>query len=271
MGHTLTDHTIKRPSLFNTVFEELQRPVHSRFLLVLDLHQRIVVGRRLERPLQPAVLDHFLQGGLRKKLERAQRQSTLINVKHLHNGAHVGNAQHQDYRFPRSYREPHGDLHHHAEGSLSANHQLPQVVPSVVFDQPAVEVEQFTGAIHQFYSRHPIPSHTVSNHLNATGVGGYVTADLTGATGGEIDRVIQCLCGGEFLQLLGHHPRATANRAIHRIKVPDVVEAIQRQYQFTPAGNGSGAQASAAAGGHDCDTLCRRQSHNCLHFFHTPR
>ena len=150
-------------------------------------------------------------------------------------------------RFLRRARQGHGRLHYHTQRALGADDQLAQVIAGIVLDQAAVEVEQFSGAGHKFEARHPVPGHTVANHLDAAGVGGNIAADLAGAAGGEVHRVEQALLFGKLLQLCGNHPCAAAHSAIDRVEVLDMVEAVQCQHQLTVAGNSPGAESGATA------------------------
>ena len=132
----------------------------------------------------------------------------------MHNRCHVGRTQYQYGRLLWRRCEAHGCLHHHPQRTLGPNHQLPQVIPSIVFDQASIKIEQLAGTVNDLQACHPITGHAVTNNLDAAGIGGNVAADLARATGCEINGIEQPALHSILLQLLGHCASTTAHCAV---------------------------------------------------------
>ena len=66
---------------------------------------------------------------------------------------------------------------------------MAKIQAGVVFDQPLVEFQQFTGTRDHLQTGDPVAGHAVADDLDAAGIGGDVATDLAGTAGGKVDRV----------------------------------------------------------------------------------
>ncbi len=192
-------------------------------------------------------MGHGLVG---EELEGGQVDVLLEGVQHLHDLAETGGAQHQGGQVPGRPGQAHGGLHHEPQGALRADEQVAQIVAGGVLDQPLVQVQQVAASGHHLEAGNPVPGHAVADHLDATGVGVDIAADLAGAGGGEIHRVEQALLLGEFLQLLGDQPGLHGDGPVVLVEVENLVHAVERHHQLAVGGHRRRRQAGAPAGRH---------------------
>ena len=66
---------------------------------------------------------------------------------------------------------------------------MAKIIAGIVFNQPAIKLENIAIAGDHFKAQHPVTSHAVADDINAARIGGDVAADLAGAGRGEIDRI----------------------------------------------------------------------------------
>src|SRR5690606_25127571 len=126
--------------------------------------------------------------------------------------------------------------------------QLAQVVTGGVLDQVTVQLEDVAGAGDHFHAGHPVAGHAVADHLDAAGVGADVAADLAGAGGGEVHRVVQAFLFGGQLQLFGDHAGLATGGAVEFVDLEDLVHVVEGHDHFTVGGHRRGGQAGTPAG-----------------------
>ncbi len=266
LAQRLAHHTVQHPALLHAVLENLHGPFAGVFGKLLEFQQAVERALAVEGFGHP-VLEHMGHGLVGKELKRGQINVLLKRVQHFHDFAETGRAQHQGGQVLGPAGQLHGGLHHEAQGAFGADEQVAEVVAGGVLDQALVEVQQFTPAGDHLEAGDPVPGHAVADHLDATGVGVDVAADLAGAGGGEVHRVEQLLAVGEFLQLLGDHPRLHRDRPVVLVEVEHPVHPVERHHQLAVGGHRPGGQAGAAPGGHQVQAVLIGDLHDLLHFF----
>ncbi|MNZ63900.1 hypothetical protein D3C78_820550 [compost metagenome] len=246
----LAHHAVQHPALLDAVLEGGQGVVGDFFRGGLELQQRIEGALGLERSRHVATAQHLGHGLVGEELEGGEVQLALEGVQHRHDGVEVRRAEDHGGEVLRRTIQAHGGFDHEAQGAFGADEQLAQVVAGGVLDQVLVQLQQVAGAGDHLQAGHPVAGHAVANHLDPAGIGADVAANLAGAGGSEVHRVVQALFLGEVLQLLGDHARLADHGAVELVEAEDLVHVVEGHHHLAIGRHGCGGQAGTAAGGH---------------------
>ncbi|MNQ74013.1 hypothetical protein D3C85_887610 [compost metagenome] len=262
----LAHHPVEHPALLDAMLEGGQGRFGHRLAGRLELQQRIERALGVERRRHVAAGHDLGQGLVGEELEGGQVQLVLEGVQHRHDRIEIGRAEDHGGEVLRRAIQAHGGLDHEAQGAFGADEQLAQVVAGGVLDQVAVQLEDLALAGDHLEAGDPVAGHAVADHLDATGVGADVAADLAGACRGEVHRVVEALLLGEVLQLLGDHAGLAARGAVEGVEVENLVHVVEGHDHFAVGGDGGGGQAGTAARGYQGDLALIGPAHDGLHF-----
>ena len=261
----LAHHAVQHPALLDAVLEGLQGLVGHFLGARLELQQRVERAIGVEGRRHVATGQDLGQGLVGEELEGGQVQLALEGVQYRHDRVEVRGAEDHRGEVLRRALQAHGRFHDKSERTLGADKQLAHVIAGGVLDQVAVQLQQLAGAGDHFQAGHPVAGHAVADHLDAAGIGADVAAQLAGARGGEVHRVVQALILGVLLQLLGHHARLAHHGAVVLVEGEDLVHIVERDDHFPVGRHGGGGQAGTAAGGHQGDLVLVGPAHDGLH------
>ncbi len=228
----LAHHAIQHPTLLHAVFKSRQRGFGHFFGGGLKFQQGIERAVGFERRRYIATAHDFGQGFVGEKFEGGEVELVLEGVQHRHDRVEIGSTEHHGGEVSRRPVQAHGGFDNKAQGAFGADKQLTQVVAGGVFNQVFIQFQQLTFAGDHFQPGDPIAGHAVANHFNATGVGADVAADLAGASGSEVHRVIKAFFFGKQLQLLGDHARLAHGRAVKFVKAQYLIHVVEGDHYF---------------------------------------
>ena len=261
----LAHHPVQHPALLHAVLEGRQRLVCHLLADRLELQQGIegTIGVKRRRYITTGqYLGHGLVG---EELESGQIQLALEGVQYRHDRVEVRRAQHHGGEVLGCPLQAHGGLHDEAQGAFGADEQLAQIVTGGVLHQALVQFQQLAGTGDHFQPGYPVAGHAVADHLDATGVGADIAADLAGAGGGEIHWVVQPLFLGELLQLGSDHARLAGHGAVVGIEIENAVHVVEGHHDLAIGGHRAGGQPGAAAGGGQRQFVFVGKAHHSLH------
>ncbi|MNE04410.1 hypothetical protein D3C80_969390 [compost metagenome] len=172
-------------------------------------------------------------------------------------------AAHDGEQFQRRRRD-------HAQGALSADEQLLQVVAGVVLPQPFQAVEHLTVGHDDLQAQHQVAHHAVAQHRRAAGVGRDHAADGGRALGREAEREESVLLPGQFLRLQQGYARLDRHGVVQRRHVAHDAQLARRQ-QHLAIGNLTADQAGAAALGDERHAVPSADVHGASNFLGRAR
>ncbi len=261
----LAHHAVEHPALLDAMFEGRQRLLGTLLGGGLEFQQRVERAVGLERRRHVTAAEHLGQRLVGEEFEGGQVQLVLEGVQHRHDRVEIGGAQHQRGEVGRLTLQAHGGLDNEAQRALGADEQLAQVVAGGVLDQVLVQLQQVALAGYHLHAGDPVAGHAVADHLDATGIGADVAADLAGAGGGEVHRVVQALVLGELLQLRGDHAGLADGGAIHLVEFENLVHVVERHHHLAIGRYGGGRKPGATARRHQRDLVAVGPAHDGLH------
>ncbi len=260
----LAHHAVEHPALLDAMLEGRQCLVGALVGGGLEFQQRVERAVGFERGRHVATRQHLGQRLVGEELEGGQIQLVLEGVQHRHDRVEIRGAQHQRGEVGRLTLQAHGRLDDEAQGALGADEQLAQVVAGGVLDQVLVQLQQVALAGYHLHAGDPVAGHAVADHLDATGVGANVAADLAGAGGGEVHRVVQALVVGELLQLGGDHAGLADGGAIHLVEFENLVHVVEGHHHLAIGRHCRCGQPGATARGHQRDLALVGPAHDGL-------
>lgn len=145
---------------------------------------------------------------------------------------------------------------------------MAEIVAAGILHQRVVELQQFAGTGDHLQAGDPVAGIAVADHADAAGIGGDIAADRTRAARGEIHRIHQTMLARGIVHRFQRHAGLDDERAIHRIELQRLVQALQAQHQLAVGSHRTAGQAGAPARRHHRNRVRIGPAQHRLHLVH---